>query len=716
MHIHLLAAIGGAVIAASGTGVIAARSVRAPSVCVVAWTAALLGLAVSLAAQTVGYGIGFDQISFRAMELGAQVVAPLGLALGLAEIAGKKLPARFAARLVLGAVALVTIVILGTDPLSPAKFSKTWPAPSAYYQIIPNKLLEDLLAPLAVVFAVVSVMVTAARPGKDPAWRKAFPPAALVGLAALLLAVPGLEPAAADHLGITIPLASAFTPICAAAAALAWFAAWQAGQLRLDVLREEAAAEDGDRWDSGRAWDGVVHTGDFESLSLGSRYDDPGFRRRYAESRSASEGDAGYRRAARYGERPGYVGRGSDDDLYRDAARSGGRGRPGYDRGEAASSAGRGAPGYDRGDDAGYGRDDVSPAYDRADEMAPESWRHGNTDAEPTMRGERIDWRPDPADPGDRRASRQAYEDDRPGSRQAYEDDRRGSREPYPDDRTASTQAYPDDRRRSRQPYPDTGRRSSSQPLADEELEAALQFAEEDRIARRKLAQDRQQAPEDLPSAWEERPPAPQGGPSGWEERPSAWEERPPAPQGGPSGWEERPSAWEERPPAPQERQPAREERQPAREELPPAPEPLATQERPPNRHPFGQIAIYTLLEDRVKEFDRLTKEVVRRVRAEEPETLVYIFHAVPAAPMQRILYEVYSDRAAFEEHKRRSYVAKFEVDRRPYVLATNVIELGLKQAKVSPMTSVSDLLSDTGFDLLSDTGFGQPGFGPRQR
>ncbi len=128
----------------------------------------------------------------------------------------------------------------------------------------------------------------------------------------------------------------------------------------------------------------------------------------------------------------------------------------------------------------------------------------------------------------------------------------------------------------------------------------------------------------------------------------------------------------------------------------------------------FGQIAIYTLLEDRVTEFDRLTKQVVKQVRANEPDTLVFIVHAVPSAPMQRILYEVYRDRAAFEEHKSRPYVTGFEADRRPYVLATNVIELGLQQAKVSPLPSISDLLSDTGYDLLNDSGFGQPGFGPR--
>ena len=82
---------------------------------------------------------------------------------------------------------------------------------------------------------------------------------------------------------------------------------------------------------------------------------------------------------------------------------------------------------------------------------------------------------------------------------------------------------------------------------------------------------------------------------------------------------------------------------------------------------------------------------------------------------MQRILYEVYRDREAYEAHKRQPYVLAFEADRRPFVLATNIIELGLQQAKVSPLPSVSDLLQDTGFDLLNDTGFGQPGYGLRR-
>jgi quinol monooxygenase YgiN len=101
---------------------------------------------------------------------------------------------------------------------------------------------------------------------------------------------------------------------------------------------------------------------------------------------------------------------------------------------------------------------------------------------------------------------------------------------------------------------------------------------------------------------------------------------------------------------------------------------------------PHGLIAIYTLLDDKVAAFDRAADEVAEQVRASEPDTLVYVIHTVPKAPMQRIFYEVYRDRAAYEKHEQQPYVQRFVTARRPYVLATNVIELRLKFAKVSPL------------------------------
>jgi quinol monooxygenase YgiN len=122
----------------------------------------------------------------------------------------------------------------------------------------------------------------------------------------------------------------------------------------------------------------------------------------------------------------------------------------------------------------------------------------------------------------------------------------------------------------------------------------------------------------------------------------------------------------------------------------------------------FGQIAIYTLLEDRVHQFDQLIERVVEDVRSSEPDTLVYNVHAVPSAPLQRILYEVYRSRDAYEWHRQQAYVAQFEADRRPYVLATNVIELGLQQAKVSPFPSVSELFGEPDYDT---SGFERPDY-----
>jgi quinol monooxygenase YgiN len=122
----------------------------------------------------------------------------------------------------------------------------------------------------------------------------------------------------------------------------------------------------------------------------------------------------------------------------------------------------------------------------------------------------------------------------------------------------------------------------------------------------------------------------------------------------------------------------------------------------------FGQITIYTLIEDRVDEFDRLTERIVELVRQREADTLVFISHAVPSAPTQRILYQVFRSRSAYQRHLAQPYIQQFDVDRRAYVLATNVVELGLQQAKVSPFPSVSELFPEPGYDT---SGFERPDY-----
>jgi len=112
-----------------------------------------------------------------------------------------------------------------------------------------------------------------------------------------------------------------------------------------------------------------------------------------------------------------------------------------------------------------------------------------------------------------------------------------------------------------------------------------------------------------------------------------------------------------------------------------------AAQAAPPPT-PYGRILIFTLLEDRVADLDRLAEQTAEEVRTREPDTLVYVIHLVPNAPMQRIFYEIYRDRAAFDSHENQPYMKRFVADRRACVLATNVIELRLKYAKVAPLPS----------------------------
>ena len=513
MSLHFLVAIVGALIGAAGTGLLVAKCLRAPNTALVAWTVALFGLTVALGAQALGFEIGFGPIAFRAMEIGAQVLAPLALALGLAELAGKNIVTRFAARLLLTAMGIVSLVIFGSDPLSDAAFSKAWPATGVYYQIVPNKLLEYVLAPATVIVALFAMGFAAARPGRDPAWRDALPATGVAGVAALLLALPGVVTLS----GANVSMSSLFVPICVLAAVGTWFAGWQVADLSLEVLHQDAGDDDAaDDWGAQPSWAGGPATGDF-----GPGADDEfGI---YRNGSPQQRGDLDYRGAADYSsQHPAYPG---------DTAGTGFR--DGYPN-EA-------------------GHLDDGPLYRDEAEYAGEAPYTGDVEY--------------PVE--------HANSNDRP----LYRD---GT-------------GYP-----SEAGYP--GEADYAAAAAGRDAQANL----------------------------------------------------------------------------------------------------------------FGQIAIYTLLEDRVEDFDRLTRRVVRQVRTQEPDTLVFIVHAVPSAPMQRILYEVYRDRSAYEEHKRQPYVIAFEADRRPLVLATNIIELGLQQAKVSPLPSVSDLLSDTGYDLLNDSGFGQPGYGPR--
>ena len=389
MSVPVLVGFAGVLVAAVATGMLAGRCARPPRTGLIAWPAATLGLTIALAAQSLGFASGFDQITFRVVQLIALLLVPLALAWGLVEMAVRNDAVRFGARLIFAAVAVVTSVILATDLLSGPSFGRAWPLAADHFQLISRSALDAGQA-VAVLVALACVSLVLAGRGRRPP----LVAAVLPGLAVLMTA--GMR--------FPIPATSAYPLLSTMAAVLVWFG------------------------------------------------------------------------ASRIGDRPG---RGDRDERLDGVHDWGGR------------------------------------------------------------------YRPD--------------DDFRPG---------------------------------------DVYRPAEGSP-------AASQYATYGQRTGR------------------------------------------PGPQ---------PAA-----PPPQSSAPSR---------------------------PYGRIQIFTLLDDRAADFDRLAEEAAELVSSGEPDTLVYVIHLVPNAPLQRIFYEVYRDRAAFDAHESQPYMQRFAAGRRSLVLATNVIELRLKYAKVAPLPS----------------------------
>ncbi|WP_327088127.1 antibiotic biosynthesis monooxygenase [Nonomuraea sp. NBC_01738] len=100
----------------------------------------------------------------------------------------------------------------------------------------------------------------------------------------------------------------------------------------------------------------------------------------------------------------------------------------------------------------------------------------------------------------------------------------------------------------------------------------------------------------------------------------------------------------------------------------------------------FGLLTVFTLMDGSGDLFDRLADQTVEAVRRGEPDTLVYACHSVKSAPLQRIVYELYRDEVAYQDHQRQPHVERFVNERQAMVLATNVIELNVNAAKVVPL------------------------------
>ncbi|GAA1982301.1 hypothetical protein GCM10009799_04240 [Nocardiopsis rhodophaea] len=98
----------------------------------------------------------------------------------------------------------------------------------------------------------------------------------------------------------------------------------------------------------------------------------------------------------------------------------------------------------------------------------------------------------------------------------------------------------------------------------------------------------------------------------------------------------------------------------------------------------LGIITIYTLAEGHEDAFDDCADEVVDEVARREPDTLLFAAHTVPSAPQQRIVYAIYRDQLAIEEHEQQPHVMEFQRRSSSHVVATNVIELALSGASAN--------------------------------
>jgi len=84
-------------------------------------------------------------------------------------------------------------------------------------------------------------------------------------------------------------------------------------------------------------------------------------------------------------------------------------------------------------------------------------------------------------------------------------------------------------------------------------------------------------------------------------------------------------------------------------------------------------VVTHTVLPGHEDAFDALVQRTVESIRTLEPGTIVYATHSVAGSPRQRIFYELYRDRAAFEAHEQYPHMRVFLADRVAHVESVEV-------------------------------------------
>jgi quinol monooxygenase YgiN len=97
----------------------------------------------------------------------------------------------------------------------------------------------------------------------------------------------------------------------------------------------------------------------------------------------------------------------------------------------------------------------------------------------------------------------------------------------------------------------------------------------------------------------------------------------------------------------------------------------------------YGLTVRFTCKDEASAEaYDRLVAETVEQIKANEPGTLIYAVHTVKDQPLQRIFYELYRDREAFDAHEATPHTRRYLAERDQYLASTEVDWLTLTDGK----------------------------------
>lgn len=105
---------------------------------------------------------------------------------------------------------------------------------------------------------------------------------------------------------------------------------------------------------------------------------------------------------------------------------------------------------------------------------------------------------------------------------------------------------------------------------------------------------------------------------------------------------------------------------------------------------PFALVVRFMVRPGAEAEFDALVEQTAAGIREREPGTLVYACHRVEGAPRQRIFYELYTDKAAFDAHESQAHTRHFLAKREALLENAQVDFLALVGGKTPASTEAA--------------------------